>query len=265
MSQALVTDRQGCVDVQIEAGVAVLTIDRPPANALDLALLDELSGLFAAYGRDPEVKAVILTARGSIFVAGADLKLMSSLGAEGFERFVSAAQRACDTIEACSVPTIAALNGAALGGGLEMALACDIRFASATAKMGLPEAKLGLLPAAGGTQRLSRVLTKGRALELLYTGAVVDAVTAEALGLVERVTAPEALLPEALEFAAGLANVPRHALAAIKRCVLAGRNGGMDVGLRTEAREVLDLYTSAETQDCISAFVEKRPPRRGAT
>lgn len=256
---ALVTERGRAVDVAVEAGVAVLAISRPPANALDLELLDELARLFSALGDDPEVRAVILTAAGPIFVAGADLKVASGLGPGGFERFVSAAQRACDTIEACPVPTIAALNGATLGGGLEVALACDLRFAAATARLGLPEAKLGLLPAAGGTQRLSRVLTKGRALELLYSGAIIDAARAEALGLVERVVDPDALLSETKTFAEGLAGQPRHALGAIKRCVLTGMHAGMDAGLRTEAQEVLELYRSDMTQELIRAFVEKRP------
>ena len=247
------------ITTKMADGVALLTIDRPPANALDDHLVDELGQAVTTAAADPAVGALVITANGSLFVAGADIKLLRTLDGVGFGRYIAGIQHVFDQIEAVPVPTIAALNGHAFGGGLELALACDLRFASRGAKVGLPEVNLGMLPGAGGTQRLTRVLGKGRAMELLYTGRPVVAEEALALGLVERVMEPDRLLTETLEFAAALAHGPRVAMQAVKRCVLEHLDGGMRRGLSVEREGVAALFASADAQEGIGAFIEKRP------
>jgi len=206
------------------------------------------------------VTAAILVGTGDMFVTGADIKILRELDRPGFLAFLSTIQEAFDEIEAMPLPTLAALNGHAMGGGLEFALACDIRFAAEGIRLGLPEVKLGLLPGAGGTQRLLRAVGKGRALELLYTGRSLPAEEAQTLSIVERVVPRERLLSDVKEFAAELARGPGGALRAIKRCVLDGLDGGMRVGRRAELREVALLHSSPDAQEGLTAFIEKRPP-----
>jgi len=155
------------VGSKVEDGVAVIAIDRPPANALDQSLVIEILESLRAASLDPAVAAAIVVGTGDIFVAGADINILRELDRPGFLAFLSTIQEAFDEIEAMPLPTLAALNGHAMGGGLEFALACDIRFAAEGIRLGLPEVKLGLLPGAGGTQRLLRAVGKGRALDLL--------------------------------------------------------------------------------------------------
>ena len=155
------------VGSKVEDGVAVIAIDRPPANALDQSLVIEILESLRAASLDPAVAAAIVVGTGDIFVAGADINILRELDRPGFLAFLSTIQEAFDEIEAMPLPTLAALNGHAMGGGLEFALACDIRFAADEVRLGLPEVKLGLLPGAGGTQRLLRAVGKGRALDLL--------------------------------------------------------------------------------------------------
>lgn len=248
------------VRVEVDRGVALLIVDRPPANALDLALVREIAAVATRVANRPEVGAVVITGAGPRFVAGADIKMMSSLDPARFPEFISGIQRAMDDIEALPVPTIAAVNGHAMGGGMELALACDMRFVAEGAKLGLPEVKLGLLPGAGGTTRLTELVGKGVAVELLLTGRPVEAPEALTLRLVNRVLPLEGLVSETVEFAAGLASGPRAAIAALKACVLAELDGGRRSALRTEAALVAGLFGGAEAREGIAAFVAKRPP-----
>lgn len=248
------------VRVEVDRGVALLTVDRPPANALDLALVREIAASATAAANRPDVGAIVITGAGPRFVAGADIKMMSSLDPAKFPEFISGIQRAMDDIEALPVPTIAAVNGHAMGGGMELALACDMRFVAEGAKLGLPEVKLGLLPGAGGTTRLTELVGKGVSIELLITGRPVEAAEALSLHLVNRVLPRERLVEEAVEFAAGLAAGPRIAIAALKACVLAELDGGRRMALRTEAALVGGMFGGAEAREGIAAFVTKRPP-----
>lgn len=253
------------VSTAVERGVAVLTVDRPPANALDRQLVGQLTAAAASAASRNDVGALVIIGTGRCFVAGADITMLRTLDPTGFAGYLSEIQRAFDDVEAVPIPVIAAINGHAMGGGLELALACDLRFAAAGVRLGLPEVKLGLLPGAGGTQRLVEALGRGRALELLFTGRPLEAEEALAVDLVNRVVSPDRLRAEAVEFAAGLASGPRDAIRAIKACVLARLDGGRRAGLRAEAAGVRHLFGTPDAREGLAAFVEKRAARFGAT
>ncbi|MFI7680560.1 enoyl-CoA hydratase/isomerase family protein [Amycolatopsis sp. K13G38] len=255
----------GYVRVEVDRAVAVLTVDRPPANALDLQLVEQLSRAVTSLGQRGDVGAVVITGTGSRFVAGADIKMMRGLGDSLFPRFVSAIQRGFDDLERLALPTIAAVNGHAMGGGLELALACDLRFVAEGVRLGLPEVRLGLLPGAGGTQRLVETVGKGRALELLYTGRALTPEEGLRLGVVDRVVPADRLREAATDFAAELAGGARAALAAIKGAVLARLDGGRRAGFRTEADGVARLFGTPDAREGLAAFAEKRPARFGGT
>lgn len=244
--------------LEIDGGVAVLTIDRSPANALDAGLVAEIGARVQEAVLHPQARALVITGTGTRFVAGADIKMLRTVDAQTFVPFISAIQRVFDDLEAAPLPTIAAINGHAMGGGLELALACDLRIAAEGVRLGLPEVKLGLLPGAGGTQRLVETIGRGRALEMLLTGAPVDTERALALGLVNRVLAADALLDGARQLAADLAAGAGEAQREIKACVLAHTDGGRRAGSRAEAVGVAHLIGTADAQEGIAAFLDKR-------
>lgn len=250
--------------LEVEGGVALLTIDRPPANALDASLIAEISTQVQQAVLHPDAGALVITGSGTRFVAGADIKMLRTVDAQTFLPFISAIQRVFDDLEAAPIPTIAAINGHAMGGGLELALACDLRIAAEGVRLGLPEVKLGLLPGAGGTQRLVETIGRGRALEMLLTGAPVDAERALSLGLVNRVLPADAVLDGARELAQELARGAREAQREIKACVLAHTDGGRRAGSRAEAVGVAHLIGTADAREGISAFLDKRVPAFGA-
>lgn len=249
------------VRVEVERGVGLLTVDRPPANALDLSLVQEIVEVGGRTAARDDVGALVVTGAGPRFIAGADIKMINTLETDGMARFVSSIQRAMDDFEAIPVPTIAAMNGHAMGGGMELALACDLRMLADSARVGLPEVKLGLLPGAGGTQRLVEVVGKGRALEILYTGRQLSAQEALSLGLVNSVHPADQLLAAATELAATLAAGARPALRELKACVLGYLDGGRRAGMRAEASGIERLFPTPEAREGIAAFVEKRPAR----
>ncbi|CAN5626794.1 enoyl-CoA hydratase-related protein [soil metagenome] len=251
------------VRIDVVRGVGLLTVHRPPANALDVALVREIVLAATRTAARPDVGALVITGAGPRFVAGADIKMMQLLAPDQILQFISGIQRAMDDIEAIPLPTIAAINGHAMGGGMELALACDLRLLSETARIGLPEVKLGLLPGAGGTQRLVEIVGKGRALDLLYTGRQLAASEALSLGLVNGVYAGDQVVREAVEFAAGLAAGARPAMRELKACVLAYLDGGRRAGMRAEASGIDALFATPEAREGIAAFVEKRSPRFG--
>ena len=186
------------VDLSIDGQVAVLRLQRPPANAIDLALGEELQGLIEEASGRPDVGAIVITGGPKIFAAGADIKAMATWGPEEVRPSVDALGGACDLLQEIDSVSIAAINGYALGGGLELALGCDLRYAAADAKLGQPEIGIGVIPGAGGTQRLVRLTGPGRTRELVYSGRTVDAEEALRLGIVERVLAPDAVLSTAI-------------------------------------------------------------------
>ena len=240
--------------------VAFLTIDRPKQlNALNEVSLAEIDDVVTALGADPAVRAIIVTGAGDkAFVAGADIKeLAAKTAASGYATALKG-QAIFRKIESLGKPVIAAVNGFALGGGLELALACHLRVAAEGAKMGLPEVTLGAIPGYGGTQRLVRLVGKGRALEMILTGQPVDAVEAYRIGLVNQVVAAEALLETAEALARKMIrNAPlalSHALLAVDR----GLEVGQDEGMLLEATLFGILCASEDLHEGMGAFLEKR-------
>ena len=249
------------VDVARDGGVAVVTIDRQDAlNALDVPTLTELRNRLHELESDAGVRVIVLTGAGEkAFVAGADIKYMSGLDPDQAKGWGALGHETARLLETMPRPTIAAINGFALGGGCELALACDIRYASSRAKLGQPEINLGIVPGWGGTQRIARVCGIGVAKELIFTGRTVDAEEAWRIGLVNAIADP--VLDRALETAHDLAAKSTLALALAKRLCNLTLGADHAGGLETEADEFGALFASADAKEGLTAFVEKRPPK----
>jgi enoyl-CoA hydratase len=244
------------VDIAREGAVAVVTIDRQNAlNALNVETLTELRDRLRELAGDAEIRAVVLTGAGDkAFVAGADIKYMSGLEPEQAKAWGALGHEAGALLETMPKPTIAAINGFALGGGCELALACDIRYASSRARLGQPEINLGIVPGWGGTQRLARVCGIGVAKDLIFTGRTVDADEALRIGLVSEIADP--VLERALETARDLAAKSPVALGLAKRLVNLSPGA-----LETEADEFGELFASEDAKEGLTAFAEKRAPK----
>jgi len=241
--------------------VATVVVDRPDAmNALDVATLTKLREHLYELRDDGDVRVVVLTGAGErAFIAGADVKYMSGLAVDGAKEWGALGHEVTSLLETMPKPTIAAVNGFALGGGCELALACDIRYASSTAKLGQPEINLGIIPGWGGTQRLARVCGLGFATELILTGRLVDAEEALQRGLVSGLHDP--VLDKALETARLLASKSPVALAAAKAATNDALQGIHAENLQREADHFGELFASADAKEGMTAFVEKREPR----
>ena len=250
------------VDVERRDGVAVVTVNRPEAlNALDVAHLTDLRDRLAELAEDAETRVVVLTGAGEkAFVAGADIKYMQALGTLEARRWGDLGHECARLLETMPKPTIAAVNGYALGGGCELALACDIRLAAGTAKLGQPEIDLGIIPGWGGSIRLARTTSLGYAKELVMSGRRVDADEALARGLVNAVHEPDELMEKTLELAATLAAKSPLALAYAKEAVNVALQGEHAANLETEARLFAMLFSSEDQKEGMAAFVEKRKP-----
>ncbi len=248
------------VRLEREGAVATIRLDRPPANALARPLSVELSGAARAVAADREVRAVVVWGGERLFAAGADIKAMVSFGPEEIRPDVGALEQACRDVEAIPKPVIAAINGVALGGGCELALACDLRFAAEDARLGLPEIGLGIIPGAGGTQRLPRLIGLARARDLVLTGRHVRAEEALRIGLVDRVVPAERVLATALEEAGRFAAGPTLAYAAAKRA-LAAAGGDPAAGLAAEREAFVPLFATRDQEEGMRAFLEKREAR----
>ncbi len=248
---------------EVRDGVGLLTVNRPRAlNALNSATLAELDAALQAEAVDPAVKALVLTGAGDkAFVAGADIAEMNGFTPEQARAFAAAGQRALARLEALPIVTIAAVNGFALGGGSELALACDLVYASEKARFGQPEVNLGLLPGFGGTQRLARRVGPMRALEVILTGDMYGADRARELGLCLEVVAPEKLLEHALAKARLVASRGPLAVAAAKRALRGGADAGLAQGLALEAEAFGLLFATEDMREGTKAFLEKRPAR----
>jgi enoyl-CoA hydratase len=240
--------------------VAVVTVDRQEAmNALDVETLTELRDRLRELADDDGVRVVVLTGAGErAFVAGADIKYMSGLEVDDAKRWGALGHEAGRLLETMPKPTIAAVNGFALGGGCELALACDIRYASSTAKLGQPEVNLGIIPGWGGTQRLARVCGLGLAKELIFTGRIVDAGEALRIGLLNGVHDP--VLDKARETAALLATKSPVALRVMKELANRSLGGDHSANLAAEGESFGELFASADAKEGLTAFVEKRDP-----
>lgn len=251
------------VDFTLENDVAVVTMDSPPVNAFTDGLhRDFLQVLDALDGR--EVRAAVITGTGAYFQAGGDMNRFLELETvEDARAFVERVQGFMDRIAALPFPTLAALNGYALGGGLEIALACDVRIASRQATLGLPEVRYGILAGAGGTQRLARLVGAGRAKLLMYTGRHIGAEEAFSIGLVEAVVEADDLLPEALRIASAIAANSPVAVRHVKRCVDEGLDLPLAEGLAIEREYWARLIPYRDYLEGVKAWFEKRKPRFG--
>jgi enoyl-CoA hydratase len=248
--------------VSVQDRIATLTVNRPDKlNALNAALIGELGETIDEMQSRDDVGGIILTGGGRAFVAGADISELANVTALEGKRLARRGQEIFRRFETSPKPTVAAVNGFALGGGCELAMACQIRIASEAAKFGQPEVKLGLIPGYGGTQRLPRLVGRGRALQLLLTGEMIDAQEAYRIGLVNRVVAADQLLPAATAMIQQmLMNAPLGVAACID-AVDRGVDMPLDDALMLEATQFGVLITTTDTAEGTRAFLEKRPPR----
>lgn len=245
---------------EVQDGIGIVTLNRPKAlNALNAALMTELDTLAGAIAKDASVKAVIITGAGDkAFVAGADITEMQPMSAVEGRNWGKFGQAVMDKIENLPQPVIAAVNGFALGGGCELAMACDIRIVSEKAKFGQPEVTLGIPPGFGGTQRLARLVGKGRAKELLFTGDMIDAQEAYRIGLANKVVPAEELLDAAKALAQKIVSRGPLAVQVCKAAVNEGLDTDLQTGVAYEA-EVFGLcFATADQKEGMAAFVEKR-------
>ena len=249
--------------VEREEGVAVVTIERPEAlNALNAEILQALRDRLRELSADAEVRVVVLTGAGDrAFAAGADIKELQAKGVDEARAWGELGHEVCRLLETMPKPTIAAVNGLALGGGCELALACDLRYAAEGARIGQPEVNIGVMPGWGGTQRLARVVGLGVAKELVLTGRPMAAEEALQRGLVSAVHPADALLERTLEVARGLAAKAPLALAAAKESLDRSLQGDLGTALAEEAAAFGRLFGSEDQREGMTAFVEKREPR----
>lgn len=246
-----------------EGALATITFNNPRAlNALTVETLERLEQLLGDLEEDNEVRVIILTGAGErAFVAGGDIGHLATLDAEGAREFALLAQRVIDRIESLAKPVIAAINGYALGGGCEVAMGCDVRIAADSAKFGQPEVKLGIIPGFAGTQRLARLVGKGKAKELVFTGEMIDADEACRIGLVNRVVAKEALMDEVRALAMKMCDKSASAIRLAKEAIDNGLEMDFARGSRYEADLFALCFTTADCKEGISAFLEKRPAK----
>ena len=247
---------------EINEGIALVTVSRPQAlNALNTLFFKEMDHLLAALIQNNAVRVMVLTGEGKAFVAGADIAEMvdkSAMEGSGFSRM---GQNTFRSIEKTPFPVIAAINGFALGGGLELAMACDFRIASSKAKLGQPEVNLGLIPGFAGTQRLPRLVGLANALFLLTTAEIISAEEALRIGLVQKLAEPELLLEEAMRIARLIASKGPKAVQLIKSSVRQGLNIEFEAGNDLEAKYFGSLFgQNSEGEEGMKAFLEKRPP-----
>jgi enoyl-CoA hydratase/carnithine racemase len=247
----------------IEPGIAVVTLQRPEAaNSMSLQMLSELQEILEQLQANPSIRCVVVTGQGEkAFCAGADLKERANMDTVEVRRTVSIIRRVIDGFAALPMPVIAAVCGVALGGGTELALACDIRFAAKQAVFGLTETSLGIIPGAGGTQRLPRQIGKGRAKELIYTAKRITAQEAETLGLVEYVVDKEVLMDKVVEMARQITQNAPIAVTQAKKAIDNGTEVDLETGLMIEQLAYEITIPTSDRLEGLKAFKEKRTPQ----
>ena len=249
------------LQIEKDGGVGVLTFNRPDAlNALNRAVLEELIQALRDIDQDADIKVLVVTGAGKAFVAGADVREMKDMDVKDAQAFCGLGHTAMESLQGLSKPVIAAVNGFALGGGAETALACDFIYASEKARFGFPEINLGIFPGFGGTQRASRLIGKDRAKELILTGTILTAAEAETLGLVNRVFPADELLPAAKKTAATIASKSQVSVKAAKAIIDAGYDVTFAEGCALEREAFAKLFDTADQKEGMSAFLEKRAP-----
>ncbi|WP_037917438.1 enoyl-CoA hydratase/isomerase family protein [Actinacidiphila yeochonensis] len=250
------------VTLEVENGVGTLRVDRPPMNALDSTVQDRLKELAEEAAARKEVRAVVVWGGPKVFAAGADIKEMREMSYQDMVDRSRGLQDAFSAVARIPKPVVAAINGYALGGGCELALCADVRFAAHDARLGQPEILLGLIPGAGGTQRLSRLIGPSRAKDLIFTGRMVGAEEALALGLVDRVVPEDAeagVYQQARAWAERLARGPAYALRAAKEAVDGGLDADLTTGLALERTLFAGLFATADREAGMRSFVEQGP------
>jgi enoyl-CoA hydratase/carnithine racemase len=258
----MVTTTGTHMTTSIEESVATVTLNHPPVNALTPGLLSELEATLGTLEADEAVKVAVITGAGRFFVAGADIRELARIPSsrEGTDLALKG-QAILNRIEALDKPVIAAINGACLGGGLELALCCHIRLAAEGARFGLPEITLGIMPGFGGTQRLPRLIGRSKATELILTGEVIPAQEARTLGLVSQVVPADDLLRQAQGLARRIASKGQVAVRAALQAIHEGYALGLHEGLSFEARLFGRLCETEDKKEGLAAFLEKRQPR----
>ncbi|HET7399093.1 MAG TPA: enoyl-CoA hydratase-related protein [Intrasporangium sp.] len=246
----------------VKDGVMVVTLQRPQANALGLPIIAGLQAALDEAERRGDIKVIVVgSGIPGFFAAGADIKHMSSVDAESFTAYGEALRAALDRLAADTWITLAAVDGLALGGGLELAMACHLRVAGAEARLGLPEVRLGLIPGAGGTQRLPRLVGRGRALDIMLTARQVCAEEALTMGLIDRLVPAGTALEAALGLADELLAMSLPALQAVVRTVDAAFGLPASAGFAFEVAQEQALFEGGEAKEGIAAFLQKRPPK----
>ena len=248
----------------LQDNIAKIIIDNPPVNVLNADVIDQLTLVVDEIEGNPEVKVIVLTAKGEkAFVAGGDIKGFPFWMGKGVEEAKKKSlwlQEPLNKLERLPQPTIAAINGLALGGGCELALSCDIRIAEEHVEIGLPEVKLGLFPGAGGTQRLPRLIGKARAKEMIFTGESISAEEAQRIGLVNHVVPKGKSLEKAMEIAKAISNHSSKPISLAKRSIDKGFEQPLNVGLVTEAEYFGHAFQTEDVMEGVEAFIQKRKP-----
>jgi enoyl-CoA hydratase len=245
--------------VETRGRVGLVTLNRPQAlNALNEALIAELNDALGSFESNPEIGCTVITGSEKAFAAGADVKEMAEK--TYVESYLGKFLDGWTRISEARKPVIAAVSGFCLGGGLELAMMCDIIFASETARFALPEITLGIMPGAGGTQRLPRFIGKAKAMDLILTGRMMEAAEAERCGLVARVVAPDKLLDEALAAAAKIASFSQPIVMMAKETVNRAQETSLSEGARFERRLFLSMFATEDQKEGMKAFIEKRKP-----
>jgi cyclohexa-1,5-dienecarbonyl-CoA hydratase len=244
------------VRLEVEDGVGTIRLDRPPMNAIDQDLTSDLLAVAQEVTRREDVGAVVLYGGEKVFAAGADVKMMAGMGPAEVRPMIMGLQEVFNAVEDIPKVTIAAVTGYALGGGCELAMTADLRFAAPDAKLGQPEILLGIIPGAGGTQRLPRLVGPARAKDLIFSGRQVGAEEAHRIGLVDRIA--DDPYREAVEAARGYARGPRAALRAAKISVNWGGRVDLRTGVAIEREAFCDLFSTEDQKEGMAAFVEKR-------
>jgi enoyl-CoA hydratase len=248
------------VKLEISGGIGVIRLERPPMNALNAQVQEELRAAAHAATDADEVAAVIVYGGPKVFAAGADIKEMAEMSYVQMVARAGPLSSAFDAIARIPKPVVAAVTGYALGGGCELALACDWRILAEDAKLGQPEIKLGIIPGAGGTQRLSRLVGPAKAKEIILTGRMVDATEALSIGLADRVVPGESVLEEAVAMMSQFVNGPAQALRAAKLAIDGGLDRDLAAGLAWESQLFAALFATQDQSEGMAAFVEKRKP-----
>ncbi len=243
-----------------DKGVGTITLNRPKQkNAINDVMIKELSDLIKAIAVDDEVKVVIVTGGTEYFAAGADINLVQSVDSP-MKAYDFSRTSPISDLDKLEKPSIAAISGFCLGGGLELALACDLRIASDSSVLGQPEINLGIIPGSGGTQRLTRIVGMAKAKELLYTGDIINAAEAHRIGLVNKVVSVDKLMDEVNKMAAKMAGKPAMAMKVTKVVVNAGINMDLESALKMESQSFALLFSTEDKTEGVAAFLEKRKP-----